>query len=215
MTSGKQASTLLRQRSIKIVVIVAISGAVVFGIYIGYLALSNDSFPAQQKPFGSYAVVTSDTFNGTEFAFNLKWLNSSALPMYAQLNSLATDAGNTDVCTIGLQSVSSGQTIFLPFNISPTSATLQNVDLSIAVHPLQGGSDFTIVYNVPSISASNALISPSNISCSQPQGGNEGLVPVVHLPTFFEQSSPFERCDGEGVPREQAGVGHGIPGWFV
>jgi hypothetical protein len=170
MTSGKEGPTFLRQRSTRVVVIAAISGAVIFGIYIGYLALSNDSFPAQQRPFGSYAAVTSDTFNGTEFAFNLSWLNSSALPLYAQLNSPVTDAGNTDVCTIGLQSVSNGQTVFLPFNISPTSATLQNVDLSIAVHPLQGGSDFTIVYNVSSISASNAHISPSNISCSQPQG---------------------------------------------
>jgi hypothetical protein len=170
MTSGKERSSHLRQRSIKVVVIAMISGAAIFGLYIGYLALTTDSFPAQQKPFGSYAVVTSDTFNGTEFAFNLRWLNSSALPMFAQLNSPVTDAGNTDVCTIGLQSVSNGQTIFLPFSISPTSPTLQNVDLSIAVHPLQGGSDFTIIYNVPTISASNALISPSNISCSQPQG---------------------------------------------
>lgn len=145
-------------------------GALIFGIYIGYLALTNDSFPAQQKPFGNYATVTSDTFNGTEFAFNLRWMNSSAIPVYAQLNSLATDAGNTVVCSIGLQTVSNGQMVFLPFSISPQSATLQNVDLSIAVHPVQGGSDFTIVYSVPIISASQAPITPSNISCSQPQG---------------------------------------------
>ena len=117
-----------------------------------------------------YANVTSDTFNGTEFAFNLRWLNGSALPLYAQLNSQATDAGNTDVCSIGLRAVAEGQVVFLPFSISPQSATLQNVDLSIAVHPLQGGSDFTIVYSVSIISASQTPITPSNISCSQPQG---------------------------------------------
>jgi hypothetical protein len=170
MTSGKERPTPVRQKSTRLIVIAAVLGAAIFGLFIGYLALNNDSFPAQQKPFGKYANVTSDTFNGTEFAFHLRWVNASAVPLYAQLTSTVTDAANTDVCSLGLQSVASGQMIFLPFNISPTSATLQNVDLSIAVHPQGGGTDFTIVYNVPNISASNAQITPSNIACSQPQG---------------------------------------------
>ena len=114
--------------------------------------------------------MASATFNGTEYAFNLKWLNASAVPYQAQLNSPVTDAGNTAVCATGLKSVTSGQNIFLPFTISPRSPTLQSVDLYIAVHPAQGGSDFTIVYKVSSVSASNTVITPSNIACTQPQG---------------------------------------------
>lgn len=147
----------------------ALVGAVLFGIFLGYLAYVNDSFPAEQKPFENYATVVSETFNGTEFAFTLRWDNASALPLYAQLNSPATDAANTPVCDTGLSSVTAGQTLFMPFAISPVTATLQNVDLSIAVKPAAGAA-FTIVYNVPSISATNAPIVPSDISCQQPPG---------------------------------------------
>jgi hypothetical protein len=151
-------------------VLASIVGAVVFALYIGYLALTNDSFPSQQRPFASYATVTSANFNGTEYAFNLRWLNASAIPYQAQLNSPVTDAANTAVCATELKAVTADQNIFLPFTINPRSPTLQNVNLYIAVHPVQGGSDFTIVYNVPSISASNNAITPSNIACTQPQG---------------------------------------------
>ncbi|MDA4120459.1 MAG: hypothetical protein OK436_07730, partial [Thaumarchaeota archaeon] len=58
----------------------------------------------------------------------------------------------------------------MPFTISPPSATLTNVDLSIAVQSLANGGQFTIVYNIASTSASNAAISPSNYSCHQPTG---------------------------------------------
>jgi hypothetical protein len=154
------------------VVVVAIIGAVVFGVYLGYLAWTNDSFPTETRPFANYAVVGSDTFNGTEFAFNLTWDNASALPVKAQLTSPDTDAANTPVCQVGLSSVSKGQTIFMPFTISPESPTLTNVDLSIDVQPIGGGSDFTIVYNTVSISASNTPIVPSNITCQQPLGSD-------------------------------------------
>lgn len=155
----------------RLLVVVAIVGSVAFGLYIGYLALINDSFPAQVKPFGNYASIASDSFNGTEFAFNLKWENASALPLYAQLTSPATDAANTPVCEVGLSTVAPGQTIFMPFTISPASATLSNVDLSIAVKSIANGNEFTIVYNVASVSADNSPITPSNISCQQPLGG--------------------------------------------
>ena len=155
----------------RLLVVVAIVGAATFGLYIGYLALANDSFPAQVKPFSNYASVVSDSFNGTEFAFNLKWQNASALPLYAQLTSPATDAANTPVCEVGLSTVASGQTIFMPFTISPASATLSNVDLSVAVKSIANGNEFTIVYNVASVSANNSPITPSNISCQEPLGG--------------------------------------------
>ena len=154
------------------VVVVAIIGAVVFGVYLGYLAWSQDSFPTATKPFGNYAVVTSKTFNGTEFAFTLTWNNASALPVKAQLTSPATDAANTPVCEVGLSAVGNGQTIFMPFTISPESPSLVNVDLSIDVQPVGGGSDFTIVYNTASILASNTPIVPSNITCQQPLGAD-------------------------------------------
>ncbi len=150
--------------------VVAIVAAVVFGAYVGYLAWTNDSFPSEVRPFDKYASVASSSFNGTEFAFRVDWLNSSYLPLYAQLTSPATDAANTPVCDLGLSSVSNGQTLFLPFAISPPSATVNNVDLSIAVRSLATGSEFTIVYNVPSAPATNAAITPSNVSCQQPLG---------------------------------------------
>ena len=148
----------------------AILGAVVFGVYLGYLAWTQDSFPTATRPFGNYAVVTSSTFNGTEFAFNLTWLNASALPVKAQLTSPSTDAANTPVCLVGLASVTEGQSIFMPFTISPESPTLTSVSLNIDVQPIGGGGDFTIIYNVSSISASNAPIVPSDITCQQPLG---------------------------------------------
>ena len=154
----------------RIAVTLALAGAVVFGLYLGYLAYINDSFPAKQEPFGDYAHVVFLTFNGTEFAISIQWDNASALPLYTQLNSPSTDAANTPVCGVGLSNVTAGQVIFMPFAISPTSATLENVDLSIAVRALATGSEFTIVYNVASISATNTPITPSNISCRQPPG---------------------------------------------
>ena len=151
---------------------VAIVGAVVFGVYLGYLAWSQDSFPTATKPFGNYAVVTSKTFNGTEFAFSLTWNNASAVPVKAQLTSPATDAANTPVCEVRLSAVSNGQPIFMPITISPESPTLVNVALSIDVQPVGGGNDFTIVYSVASISATNTPIVPSNITCQQPLGAD-------------------------------------------
>ena len=155
----------------RVVVIVAIVGAVGFGVYIGYLAWTNDSFPSEVRPFSAYANVTSSTFNGTEFAFNVRWDNASYLPLFAQLTSPATDAANTPVCDLGMSTVKADQTIFMPFTVSPPSATVNNVDLSIAVKTIATGQEFTIVYNVATASATNTPIVPSNISCQQPLGG--------------------------------------------
>ena len=143
-------------------------GAVAFGLVVGYLLYVNDSFPAQREPFGNYAVVQSTSFNGTEIAFRIVWQNATALPLYAQVNSPSSDAANTPVCDVGLTSVSSGQSIFMPFTISPTSASLSNVNLAIAVRVPATGTEFTVVYNVPSILATNGNIVPSDISCQQP-----------------------------------------------
>ncbi|MDG7008711.1 MAG: hypothetical protein JRN06_10820 [Nitrososphaerota archaeon] len=152
----------------KLVVLGVIVGAVVFGLFVGYLAFVNDSFPTQTRPFGNYAKVESSVFNGTEIAFRVTWENSSALPLYAQLSSASSDAANTPVCDVGLSAVSSGQAIFMPFAITPTSATLSGVDLHIAVKALATGTEFTIVYDLQTISATSSPILPSNISCQQP-----------------------------------------------
>ena len=164
MTSGRHPSTA------KILVVIAMVGAAAFGLYLGYLAWANDSFPAKTMPFSDYASVTSSSFNGTEFAFNIRWNNASYLPQFAQLTSPATDAANTPVCSIGYTTIQAGQIIFMPFAISPASATLSNVDLSIAVKSVATGSEFTIVYNVASVLATDSPITPSNVSCQQPLG---------------------------------------------
>jgi len=154
----------------KLLVVAAIVGAAAFGLYLGYLAYTSDSFPSQQRPFGDYASVVSSSFNGTEYAFHLQWNNPNYLPMFTQLTSTATDAANTPVCDLRLSSVNSGQIIFLPFTISPAKPALSNVDLAIAVQSATNSTQFTIVYNVPSVSATNAPITPSNITCQQPPG---------------------------------------------
>lgn len=163
--------TAQRRRSgAKLLVIAAIVGAVLFGIFLAYLAWSNDSFPVQKKPFGDYAKVTSSTFNGSEYAFQVQWFSADYLPYQAQLTSPASEAANTPVCGTGLTSVGAGQTLFMPFKITPTEAGLTSVDLSIAVKTLSTGSEFTIVYSVPSVSATAGNIVPSDISCQQPPG---------------------------------------------
>jgi hypothetical protein len=154
----------------RVLVATALVGAAIFGLYVGYLAWTNDSFPAQERPFDQYASVVSSSFNGTEFAFQVRWLNGSYLPLYAQLTSPASDSANTPVCETRLTAVPTNHTLFMPFTISPPTATLTNVDLSIAVKSLATGGQFTIVYNIASTSATNAAIAPSNYSCSQPTG---------------------------------------------
>jgi len=154
----------------KMLVIVALVGAVAFGILIGYLAYSSDSFPAQERPFADYAKVVYSSFNGTEYAFRIEWNSSNYVPLFTQLTSPATDAANTPVCDLGMPTISSGQTIFLPFTISPETASLSNVDLAIAVQSATNSTQFTIIYNVPLISASGVAITPSNITCQEPAG---------------------------------------------
>jgi len=154
----------------KVFVVLAIVFATVFGLYLGYLAFANNSFPTQEMPFANYASVVSSTFNGTEYAFVVQWNNATYLPLYAQLTSPATDAANTPVCGTGLTSVTVGQQVFMPFTISPATATLQNVDLSIAVGKTPSNPLFTIDYNIPDVNATNAHITPSNITCEEVAG---------------------------------------------
>jgi len=154
----------------KLLVVVALVGAVAFGLFIGYLAYSTDSFPAQTRPFASYARVVYSSFNGTEYAFRVQWNSSNYVPLFTQLTSPNTDAANTPVCDLKMSSIESGQTLFLPFTISPASAALSDVDLAIAVQSATNSTQFTIVYNVPLVNATNTIITPSNITCQEPLG---------------------------------------------
>ena len=154
----------------KLLVVVALVGAAAFGLLIGYLAYTTDSFPAQERPFSNYAKVVYSSFNGTEYAFRVEWNSSNYVPLFTQLTSPATDAANTPVCDLKMSTAESGQIIFLPFTISPASAALSNVDLAIAVQSATNSTQFTITYNVPLVNATNAVITPSDITCQQPLG---------------------------------------------
>jgi hypothetical protein len=131
------------------------------------LLWSNDSFPAETRQFSQYASVESSTFNGTEFSFSLKWFSSDYLPLYAQLSSQASDTATTDVCNLNLTTVSDGQTVLMPFGLSGPSSSLSDVDLSVAVKSVANGTEFTIVYNTPSITATPGDIQPQNLACAQ------------------------------------------------
>jgi hypothetical protein len=171
MTSGSVAQVTKKGPSLaRTAVIAAIVGAAAFGLLIGYLAYTNDSFPTTEKPFANYARVTSSDFNGTEFAFWVQWVNGGYLPYQAQLTSDVTDTANTPVCATGLTTVQEGQTIFMPFAMASPTAVVTNVDLRIAVRSTANGSAFTIVYNVPTASAQNGNVVPSDITCQQPAG---------------------------------------------
>lgn len=156
----------------RLVVIAGILGAVAFGGLLAYIAWTQDTFPSQTRPFKDYATVVSTSFNGTEYAFRIKWLNSNFQPYSAQLTA-DQDAGNTVVCGFGSGQVASGQVIFMPFGLPAPAPALTNVHLYVAVRSAGGGGDFTIAYNVTSISAPNppADIQPSNFVCEQPAGG--------------------------------------------
>ncbi len=163
--------TLARRRGIskgKVLVLLALSGATAFGIFLGYLYWSNDSFPARVLPFSDYAEVASSTFNGTEYAFSIRWLSSDYVPMYAQLTSPASDSANTNVCDLNLNQVAGGEVIFMPFGLSGPSTSLSNVDLSIAVKSAVNGTQFTIVYHVDSVTAAPGNIQPQAYACTQP-----------------------------------------------
>jgi hypothetical protein len=149
----------------RVVVVAAIGGAAVFGIYLGYLAWTNDSFPVQEKPFADYATMQSYSFNGTEVVFQVKWLSSGYLPLYAQMTSSTSDTANTPVCGLGIQNATSGQAISLPFGVSRPSASLANVDLSLAVRSVATGSEFTVKYSVASVDARQGNLTPTGVVC--------------------------------------------------
>lgn len=153
----------------KVLVVVAIAGSAAFSLYLGYLEWSIDSFPTQQRPFADYAQLVYSDFNGTEYSFGMKWLNSSYLPMYAQLTS-DTDAGNTPVCGLGVSSVTAGLVLYMPFAISQPSVALENVQLWVAVKDLAGGAQFTIEYTLGTVSATPGNVVPSNAACQEPAG---------------------------------------------
>jgi len=154
----------------KAVVIVAVVASILFGIYVAYLAWSYDSFPVTENPFGNYASVTSASFNGTEVSFNVKWLSGAYLPLKAQLTSVTSDVANSPTCWFDLKNVSSGQEIPMPFAIGQPTPVLKDLALYIAVKSTSDGSEFTIVYNLQSLSAQQGNISPSSYTCQQPSG---------------------------------------------
>ena len=154
-------------------VLLVICGAVVFGLYLAYIAWSTSSFPVQEKPFSDYASVVATQFNGTELYYRVEWNSSSGLiPLFAQITSPQTDEANSPVCDLGLTTVAQGQMLDLPFGIAAPKQTLASVDLAIAVGTNPNSPQFTIVYHVDQINANPGDISPSNYACTQPASSN-------------------------------------------
>lgn len=151
----------------KIVVIAGFIGAIAFGSYLGYLAWTNDTFPAQQQPFANYANVTSVEFNGTEYAVTVSWMSGVTVPQYVQITSTVSDAANSPVCLLGLSSVTQGQSIFMPFGISGTTELPTSVDLWIAVKAANG-TEFTIQQLITNYTAYVGDIKPIQLACTEP-----------------------------------------------
>jgi len=161
-------STPLKFSRNKAVVLITISAAVIFSLVLGYLFLTNDSFPSQKGTFSEYASVESSTFNGTEFSFKLRWLSADYVPLYAQLSSPESDTATTDVCSLNLTSAHTGEDILMPFALAGPSTSLSDVDLYVAVRSVANGTEFTIVHNTPAITATPGDIQPQSMACAQP-----------------------------------------------
>jgi len=151
----------------KVLVLATFVGALAFGGYLGYLAWANDSFPAQQKPFSDYANITSVRFNGTEYAVTISWLSGSDLPLYVQITSSVSDAANSPVCDLGLGSATMGESIFMPFGVSGTSAAPTNVNIWIAVRSASG-TEFTIRQQIENYTSYQGDILPAQFACTEP-----------------------------------------------
>lgn len=151
----------------KIAVLVAFVGALAFGGYLGYLAWTNDSFPSEQRPFGDYANVTSVEFNGSEYAITITWKSGYNLPLYVKITSSVSDGANSPVCNLGLESVTKGQSIFMPFGFNGPSATPTKVELLIAVKPA-AGAEFTIQQQLDNFTAQVGDIVPKQFACTEP-----------------------------------------------
>jgi hypothetical protein len=152
----------------KTVVAVALVGALAFGLFLGYLEYENLSFPAATKPFGQYAQVVAWTFNGTEMYYKVMWTTQGNFtPLYAQIVS-SVDEANSPVCSLGIASISKGQTIDMPFAVSggPTGA-LSDVELQIAVRANGNMTEFTIQYPMNQVVAQPGDITPSTYACSE------------------------------------------------
>jgi hypothetical protein len=155
------------------IILVVILGATVFGLYLGYLAWTGSSFPTATRPFSEYASVVTTQFNGTELYYKVEWNSASGLlPLYAQITSPETDEANSPVCSLGLNTVATGQMIDLPFGIAAPKETLASVDLAIAVGTSQNSPQFTITYHIDSINANPGNIIPSNYACTEPASSN-------------------------------------------
>jgi len=158
---------------VRVAVVLVICGAVVFSLYLAYIAWSTSSFPVQQQPFSDYATVVTTQFNGTELYYEVEWNSTSnLLPLFAQITSPQTDEANSPVCGLGLTSVSQGQMLQLPFGIAAPKETLASVDLAIAVGTNPNSPQFTITYHIDSINANPGDIKTSNYACTQPAGSD-------------------------------------------
>lgn len=147
-------------------VVVAVVGAIVFGLVLGYLEYQNDSFPTATKPFTDYATVVTSAFNGTEVYFRLQWTASgNYTPLYAQITS-DTDIANSPVCLLGINSIVKGQTFDMPFAIAGTTSALTDLELSIAVRANSNMTEFTIQYQMGQVEAQPGNITPSTYACS-------------------------------------------------
>ncbi|HUI86597.1 MAG TPA: hypothetical protein VLY21_05550 [Nitrososphaerales archaeon] len=161
-----QTSPKPRWSLAKIAVVVAVVGALVFGLVLGLLEYQNDSFPATTKPFGDYAAVVASEFNGTEVYFQIEWTASgNYTPLYAQITS-DTDIANSPVCLLGMNSISKGQTVDMPFAVAGTTSALADVNLAVAVRANSNMSEFTIQYQMGQVEAQPGNILPSTFACS-------------------------------------------------
>lgn len=147
--------------------IVVLTGAVAFGLLLGYLEYENQSFPTREKPFSSYANVVSVVFNGTEIDFKVQWTTSGNFtPLYAQTAS-DTDAANSPRCDIGISSVAKGQMIDLPFATAQPESALSDVQLFVGVQANSNMTQFTIEYDHGQVNAVPGDITPSTYACYQ------------------------------------------------
>ena len=152
------------QRRNRVIIVLVIVGALAFSLYLGIEAYENQSFPVQTEPFALYATVTEARFNGTIYLFVLNWSNGNYTPLFAQMTA-DQDQANSPVCSIGDSSVSTGQTLTLPFSTNGPITSVSNVDLYIAVKNNTSMNEFTIDYHINNATAQIGDLAGINYSC--------------------------------------------------
>ena len=135
----------------RILVIIALVGSLTFGLFYAYSVYQGTRFPAEVRPLASFAWVKTQSFNGTEFLFEIVW--NSSVPLSPLSTQLVSREYTTAVYDLTGVTASRGVVLRLPFSITPSLPILHDVVLHISVRDNLTRGSYTLLYTIPYIGA--------------------------------------------------------------